>query len=118
FRGRNDLPAGLLMLGMFIGLILATSRELVGIFRAKDIEASFVVVSLAGIVGCVLIYILPYKLDSQTTIAIYASMMVLLFMAGLFNHSFWKQRTQGAIAASSVVAFGMIYCGILPGFYL
>jgi phosphatidate cytidylyltransferase len=118
FLGRIDLPAGLLMLGMFIVAISFTAIELCAIFRAKGIEASAVMVVLAGIVGCVLIYILPHRLDAQTTIAIYASMLVLLFVAALFNHSFFQKRTQGAIAAAGVVMFSMMYCGILPGFFL
>ncbi len=118
FLGRIDLPAGLLMLGMLITAIVLTCRELCAIFRAKGIDASLVMVALGAIVGCVLIYIIPHWLDAQTTVAIYASVLVLLFVAALFNHSFFRRRTEGAIAAASVVTFCMIYCGILPGFFL
>lgn len=118
FLGRSDLPAGLLLLLLLAGAIVLTCRELCVIFKAKGIDVSPVMVSVSALTGCVLIYILPHRLDSQTTIAIYASIMALLFMATLINHSFRSRRTQGAIAAASVVMFSMIYCGILPGFFL
>ena len=116
--GRIDLPAGLLMLVLLLAIIALTCRELCAIYRAKGLEVSQLMITLASMIGCVLFYILPHKLDSQTTIAIYGSALALLFVGALFRHSFFQQRTAGAIAAGSTVAFTMIYAGILPGFYL
>ena len=118
FLGRSVLPAGLIMLGLFIVLILLGVRELVRIVRAKGVEVSYAMAALGAIIGCVLMYIIPHHLESQTTLAIHGTAMVLIFGAALFNHSYFQQRTQGAILAGAVTLFIMIYCGVLPGFYL
>src|SRR5262245_56386429 len=70
FLGRETLPAGLIMLFVFLTLIVLSARELCAIIRAKDIPVDGFMVSLAGVTGCVLIYIIPVTLDSQTTTAV------------------------------------------------
>lgn len=118
FLGRPDLPAGLIMLLAITVLIVVTTRELCTIFRAKGIQTSTVMVGVAGVLGSALIYILPSWLQSQTTIAIYATMLALVFVGTLFNHSWWQRRTQGAVQAAAVAMFAALYLGILPGFFL
>ena len=117
FRGRTHLPAGLLMLFCFLILIAMGSRELCQIFHAKQIHADPFLIGLSGTAGCVLIYILPYTLDAQRTMAIYASFMVGIFVLSLVWYS-WGNRTEGVIAASAVTLLALIYMGVLPGFYL
>lgn len=117
FLGRTYLPAGLLMLVATLGLITVATHELNQIFRAKQVEAHGFVLWLAGMLGCLLIYVMPHDLSSQTTMAVYASFMVGVFMMALISHS-WGGRTQGAVLVASVALFAMIYLGTLPGFYL
>jgi phosphatidate cytidylyltransferase len=117
FLGRSYLPAGLLMLGCFLIIIALGARELCTIFRAEHIEADPLMIWASGTIGCVLVYIIPYTLDSQSTIAIYASFMVVIFVLSLTRYS-WRGRTQGAVAVAAVTMFALIYLGALPGFYL
>lgn len=117
FLGRTYLPAGLLMLGFVVVLIGLGSRELCRIFHAEQIDADPAMIWLSGTIGCVLIYILPYTLDSQVTIAIYASFMVTIFVLSLLRYS-WRGRTQGVVTVAAVTMFALIYIGTLPGFYL
>jgi phosphatidate cytidylyltransferase len=117
FAGRNDLPAGLLMLFVFLVLCALGARELVYLVAAKGIAVSPLMVWLSGTVGLLLIYILPYQLDSQVTIAIYASVMAVLFGVALLLHT-RGERTEGAIAVASSTMFAFLYMGVLPGFYL
>lgn len=117
FPNRSYLPAGLLLLASFMVLIALGSKELCAIFRAKGVPANPVMVAMAGIVGLMLIYTLPHTLDSQTTMAIFASLMVLVFVATLVEHS-WLGRTEGAVLVAGVTMFALIYMGLLPGFYL
>jgi phosphatidate cytidylyltransferase len=118
FLGRTYLPAGLPLLALIGTLIALGSKELVQIFRDKGIAASRFMVSTAALTGFVLFYIIPYRTDSQHTVAIYGSVLGLLFLLTLVRHSFLRQQTQGIIAIAAVTMFAMIYFGVLPGFYL
>ena len=117
FLGRHFLPAGLLMLLGMLLLIVLTSREVVRIFHVENVDASYLMVGLSGVTGALLIYLIPHDTDSQQTIAIYASFMVMIFIASLVRHS-WRGRTQGAVTVAAVTMFALIYLGTLPGFYL
>lgn len=117
FLGRAYLPAGLLLLGSILASIMLASRELCRIFHAEQVAASPFMVALSGGLGCVLLYLIPYSLDSQQTVAIYASFMVGIFILSLVRHSYGGQA-EGAIAVAAVTMFALIYLGALPGFYL
>ncbi len=117
FLGRHYLPAGLLLLLAFIVMIGLATRELCRIFYAKQIAADPFMIWLSGTLGCVLIYIIPYTLDSQATIAIYASLMVLMFILALIRHGL-QRKPSGAVTVAGVTMLSLIYIGILPGFYL
>lgn len=117
FLGRAYLPAGLILVGLTWVLILLATPEIVTLFRAKGIEPSPVMIAISGLIGCSLIYIIPSQTQSPQTLALYATLIVLVFMFSLIWHS-WGGRTQGAVIAASVVAFAIIYLGAMPGFYL
>jgi len=118
FLGRENLPAGLIMLCVFLTLIVLSARELCAIVRAKDIPVDGFMVTTAGVTGCVLIYIIPVTLDSQTTTAIVATIAVLLFLISQIKYSWLHQRTHGAVAVGSVTLLAFVYLGLLPGFYV
>ena len=116
FGGRSYLPAGLLLLGVILLLILLGAGELCKIFAAKGIIASRTIVSLAGISGCMMMFAVPYKTDAQMTMGIFGTIMAVLFILSLIKHSWMTQKTDGAIAAAAVTMFALIYMGLLPGF--
>ena len=118
FLGRAYLPAGLLMLVGLVVLIIFASRELCGIFHAEGVPASPFTVALSGMIGAVLVYIIPYTEDSQQTIAIYASFMVGIFILSLIRHTVPARDPHGAVTVAAATMLALIYLGALPGFYL
>lgn len=116
-QGRAYLPAGLVMLGLFLALIPFGARELCVIFRAKGIEADRLMLTLAGMLGCSIIYIMPARIDSQLSVAILTTVMMGLFLLSLVRHS-WRHRTQGAVGAAGATMFALMYMGVLPGFFI
>ena len=117
FLGRTHLPRGLLVLVVFLVLIVLTSQELCDIFAAKDIAADRLMVSLAGVAGCLLMFAIPEEgLSSRQTMVIFASLPIVLFLATLLKYSWARRRTEGAVTAAAVTMFVMIYMGLLPGF--
>lgn len=118
FLGREYLPAGLLMLGAFILLIVLSAREFSAIATAKGIPADTFMLTLSGITGCVLIYIIPVGVNSQVATAAVATLMSVLFLMALVKYSWVNQRTQGAILVGGLTMMAFVYLGILPGFYV
>ena len=117
FFGRTYLPAGLGLLLLAMTLCVLWARELSAIFRAKNIPTDPLIIAVAGMIGALLTYMIPHRLDSQVTIGIFATVVVLLFLISLVKHS-WGGRVEGAIAAGAIAMFSMIYAGLLPGFFL
>ncbi len=101
----------------FLLIIPLGTMELCAIFRAENIEADPFMVAVSGMTGCTLIFAMPQNLSSQTTMAIFASLMGALFLVTLVKYS-WNQRIQGAVAVGGVTMMAFIYMGIFPGFYL
>ncbi len=116
--GRTDLPQGLLMLAMFLLMIVLAARELCRMFHAEHVQASPTLVAVSAVLGCVLMYMLPMRWKPTTTMAVYASFMVGLFLLSLIKHSWAAHRTDGAVTVAAVTMFALIYLGTLPGFYL
>ncbi|MCC7147258.1 MAG: phosphatidate cytidylyltransferase [Phycisphaeraceae bacterium] len=118
FFGRDYLPKGLGMLALFIVLIVLASGELFAIFQAKGIAVTRTIIALAGIAGCTVVYAIPYATDSPTAVAVFATVLVVVFVIPLFWHNWRHRQTQGAVAAAAVTLFAFIYLGLLAGFYL
>jgi len=116
--GRADVPPGVLMLVLFLGMIVVAARELCRIFQAEHVAADVLMVTLSAMIGCLLIYALPMRLAPVSALAIYASFMVALFLLSLVKHSWRAQRTDGAVTVGAVTMLAMVYIGLLPGFYL
>ncbi len=117
FLGRTYLPAGLLMLMCFAGLVVLGSRELCVIFRAKGVVIDTPMIVLSGLLGLILFYAIPLGIGSQTAVAIYGTAMAGLFLATLVIHS-RKGRTDGAIHAAAAGMFTFVYLGVLPGYLM
>lgn len=118
FLGREYLPAGLLMLAVFILLIVLTSREVCTIMRAKGIDADPVLIAASGVAGCVLIYIIPMRVKSQEATAFVATLMSLIFLLALVKHNWLKRDPKGAVMTGAITMFSFVYLGLLPGFYV
>lgn len=118
FLGRTYLPAGLVMLTVFLAVTPLAAREMAAIFRAKGIEADTVMVSIAGMVGSLFMYAVPVHMPSQTALAIMTTLITTLFLVSLVRYSWPKQRTQGAVAVGAVTMLAIVYLGLFPGFYL
>ncbi len=117
FAGRTHLPAGLVMLGAMLALIVLVSRELHAIFRAKGIMTERVVLAAAGVLGAMMIYTIPQASTTRTAIAVIATLFVLVFLLSLMRHC-WGGRTEGAVAVAAAAMFTMVYLGVLPGFLI
>jgi len=115
--GREYLPAGLVLLGLAAVIILIAARELRTMFAAKGVDASYAVLAGSGLAGCLLMFTVPHGLSAPAAIAIFATVVVGVFIVSLLRHS-WGHRTEGAIAAAAAASFTLIYLGALPGFYL
>jgi hypothetical protein len=118
WTGRTYLPAGLLLLLLLLTLIVFAAGEMCEIFKRVGVEADRVVVTLSGVTGCLLMYGLPQRLTSRTTMAIFATLLVSMFIIALLEYSWKHARTEGAVAVAAVTMFAMIYMGLLPGFLL
>jgi phosphatidate cytidylyltransferase len=118
FLGRPYLPAGLIMLLVFLALIPLAAREMCAIFKAKGIEADTVIVSLAGMSGCLLMYAVPVTMPSQTAIAVMTTLITTMFLVALVRYSWPTGRTQGAVAVGAVTMLALVYLGLFPGFYV
>lgn len=116
FHGRTYLPAGMLLLLAIFGLIILGAGELCRIFAAKGIMASRSVVTLSGISGCLMMFAIPYTADAKMTMAVFATIICLLFLLSLIKQCWIHRRTDGAVAAAAVTMFALIYMGLMPGF--
>ena len=115
---RDYPPGGLLMMVTFMVLITLGASELSDIFRAKQIEAGTIQIALSGAAGCALIYVMPHQFESLTTLAIFATFLVVVFLGSLIWHSARTGRVEGAVAVGAASLFALIYMGVLPGFFL
>jgi len=102
--GRRHPPAGMLLLGLLVAVMALTS-----ISRSVTV--------IAGSTGCVLVYAAPANMSSHETIALFATVLVLVFLASLLRHS-WGGVVEGSLHAGGAAAFAFVYLGTLPGFYL
>lgn len=118
FLGRTYLPAGLVLLLVFLLLVVLGSRELRDIFRAKAIDPPLWLLILAGWVGCLAMYIIPHRLDASAAVPLLATLIIAVFLASVFQHGWARKKTDGAVAVAGAVLFTMMYTGILPGFFL
>ncbi len=118
FGGRSYLPSGLLLLASFLVLICLGAGELCNIFKAKNIHADRTIVTVAGVSGCLLMFAMPHTLDAQSAMAIFATLLIGLFILALLKHSWITKRTEGAVGAAAVTMFSLIYLGLMPGFWV
>src|SRR5690554_3903175 len=75
---RATLPRGLPMLAFIWALIWLGSIEISRIFNAKRVPTKPWIVGLAGTVGSTLIYAMPNRLDSQMTMAIFTTLIIVM----------------------------------------
>jgi phosphatidate cytidylyltransferase len=115
--GDGRLPSGLALLAVIWVLVSLSARELQELFRAKGIAADAPMLALCGMAGSALVYLLPAGQETQRGLAVAATVIGLLFVTSLVRAG-WGRRPQGTIAATAASMFGLVYLGVLPGFYL
>ncbi len=115
--GQPELRPGILVFGIFLLLITVGAGELVNIFHAKGIKANAFVVRLAGLVGFAMFYVMPGDLNGPAALAFVGTPIAVVFLAALVAHAAHKQP-DGAVAAGGAALFGLVYMGMMPGFYL
>ncbi len=113
--GRDHLPAGLLMLGLFLAVIILVARELCAIFHAKGIRVDWSLVALSGVCGLMIMYGTPQDTPARYAIAIMATVMFIIFMIALFRYSWAHARTEGAVIVAAATMLAFLYLGVLPG---
>ncbi len=116
--GRDTLPRGLALLALMMCILPLAAKELTLIFKAKQIQASQLMMTLASLSGCLLIYALPQNLNGPFTMVIFATLAVVLLLLALVKHAYRTHSTDGATAAAAATMFSLVYLGILPGFLL
>jgi len=117
FLGREYLPSGLILFGIGLTVLPIASWELVRIFKANQIQCSLFVTSFAAILGFVLHYSIPYRVEGLQAVAIVCSGLVFVFVLSLVWHS-RNQKIDGVVAAAGGTMFAMIYLGLMLGFFL
>lgn len=110
--------AGLVLLGLVLLLGALASRELATLLRSKWGDCSTTSTVLSAVIGCLLIYFLPWIESPQTAVAVFGSGVAAVLFGSMFRHSFAKKQTDGAAAAGASATFAMVYLGMLPGMYL
>jgi len=63
-------------------------------------------------------YAVPQNLPSRGTMAIFSTLLIVLFLLTLVRYSWSVHRTEGAVAVAAVTMLALIYMGLLPGFLL
>ena len=115
--GRDYPPAGLVLLGVVMGVVVLGARELSRLFHAKGVRVGAAMLSVAGIVGVLTPYATPFRLDSQATLAIYTTCIVGVFGLALLVYS-RRHDPRGAMTAASASLLALIYLGTMPGFLI
>ena len=115
--GRDYPPSGLILLLLVLGVIVLAGRELARLFQSKGVWVSGRLLGFAGWVGILAVYAIPFRLDSQATLALYTTCLVGVFVLALLVYA-RRHETQGALTAASAALLALIYLGTLPGFLL
>jgi len=115
--GRTHPPAGLLIFGLTITAMVLTSAELARFFKAKGVGTSHNMVAIAGAAGGLLVYAAPANFSGQGTLALFATVLVGVFLLSLLRHC-WGGIVEGSLHAGGAAVFAFVYLGTLPGFYL
>ncbi len=115
--GRAHLPAGLIMFALLITAMVLTSSELHRFFTAKGTRISLTMTAFAGVAGALIVYAAPANMSANETLALFATVLVLVFLLSLLRHC-WGGIVEGSLNAGGAAVFAFVYLGTLPGFYL
>ncbi|MEX2215920.1 MAG: phosphatidate cytidylyltransferase [Phycisphaeraceae bacterium] len=115
--GQPFIPAGLPTFLVFLVLSLLGARELVGMFRAKGAAVSNGLVMFSAAAGFTIMFLSPRTAAGTSVVAWAMTAVALAFLFTMLRHAS-HGRTEGALAAGGAAMLGMIYLGIVPGFYM
>lgn len=115
--GGAQLPAGVMLWGLFTVLVVPAAYELNRIFRAAGIDSESWIMALGAAGSCGMIYLMPHEADPQHAVVVVATAVALWFVAAMVWHS-RGGRVRGATAAAGGTLLGVAYLGLVPAFYL
>lgn len=117
FLGRQTLPPGLLLLGVFLVLIVLAGREWGRVLRAKQVRTDGLAMTTGACGVATLIYLLPEASPTRLAMAIVVSWLAVILWVAMIRLS-WGGRIQGAVIASACTLLGAFYLCVGPAFYL
>ena len=111
------VPPGAVLLALFCTLVVLGGRELARLFETRGMACDRGMVMLAGVSGCVMMWLLP-SMPGGVAGAVIATLAVVLLFATMLRHNWLRRQSEGAMANAAVTMFALIYIGVLPGFFL
>jgi len=114
---QSYLPAGVLVVGVFLVIAALGARELADLFIAKGVPADRTVMIISAMLGLATMYLTPRDAPGRLVLPLAMTPLVVAFLLGMLRHVARKQ-TAGALAAGGATLFAAIYLGVIPGFFL
>ena len=108
--GQTYIPAGLPTFAAFFVHVLLGARELVAMFRAKDVSVSNGLVMFSAAAGFTIMFLAPRSATGTTVLAWAVTALVLAFVFTMLRHAS-HGRTERALASGAAAMLGMIELG-------
>jgi len=115
--GRESLPPGLLMALAGLALMGGGAREFSVMFAAKGVSVPASLLWVGAAVGLILLYASPGYGAVQPQLAWFATWLIVVVLIVVRGQTL-NRRSDGALTAAGAVLVGIVYLGLLPGFYL
>lgn len=113
----GTLPPGLIILLICAAISILASRELGAMLRAKGVDVSRRVMSIAAIGGLLLTALTPAAKDSLYGLAV-VSTAAGVAMFGSLAYSSRKRTLEGVVAAAGGTLLAFVYLGLMLGMVL
>lgn len=113
----GTLPPGLIILLICAAISILASRELGAMLRAKGVDVSRRVMSIAAIGGLLLTALTPATKDSLYGLAV-VSTAAGVAMFGSLAYSSRKRTLEGVVAAAGGTLLAFVYLGLMLGMVL
>jgi len=112
-----NVPPGVVMVVLFCLLVVLGSREIVHLFEARGMACDRWMVALAGVCGCVTMWLIPSVPGGMGGVAL-ATVCVVILALTMLRYNWLRRAAGGAMTNVGATLFALVYIGILPGFFL